>query len=202
MRDIFEDIFAKPAARPDGGGAAHHAAAAAARFYQRTAAPAKSERRGGFPVLLDGRPVRTPARQPLAAPARALARRSPPNGRRSARSSIRRRCRSRGSPTRSSTASRAAPAPVAAEVEKYLGSDLSVLSRAPSPDGLVARQRQHWDPVLAWARDALGARFVLAEGVMYVAQPDEAIAAARAAIPAANDAREPGGSARSTSSPR
>ena len=26
-------------------------------------------------------------------------------------------------------------------------------------------QAKHWDPVLAWAHDALGARFILAEGV-------------------------------------
>jgi chaperone required for assembly of F1-ATPase len=42
---------------------------------------------------------------------------------------------------------------------------------------------QHWDPLVAWARDALGARFVLGEGVMFVAQPDEALAAAARAIP-------------------
>ena len=38
------------------------------------------------------------------------------------------------------------PAPVAAEIEKYLGTDL-LFYRAAEPDGLVARQRQHWDPV-------------------------------------------------------
>ena len=60
-----------------------------------------------------------------------------------------------------------APAPVAAEIEKYLGTDL-LFYRADEPDGLVARQAQHWDPVLEWARETLGARFVLAEGVMHV----------------------------------
>ena len=70
-----------------------------------------------------------------------------------------------------------APGPVADEVAKYLGSDL-LCYRAEAPDGLVERQTQHWDPVLAWAREALGARFVLAQGVMHVAQPAEAIAAA------------------------
>jgi len=75
-----------------------------------------------------------------------------------------------------------APAPVADEVAKYLGSDL-LCYRADTPAGLVARQAQHWDPILDWAREALGARFVLAEGVMFAAQPDHAIAAASAAIP-------------------
>ena len=52
------------------------------------------------------------------------------------------------------------------------------------PAGLVARQAQHWDPVMAWARDALGARFVLGEGIAFVAQPEPALAArARARYP-------------------
>jgi chaperone required for assembly of F1-ATPase len=56
--------------------------------------------------------------------------------------------------------------------------------RAEAPAGLVARQTQCWDPVLAWASQALGARFVLVQGVMHVTQPGEAVAAARARIPA------------------
>ncbi len=77
----------------------------------------------------------------------------------------------------------AKPCAVAAEIEQYLGSDL-LFYRAEAPEGLVARQAQHWDPVLAWAREKFGARFVLAQGVVHVAQPSEAIAAVRAAIPA------------------
>jgi chaperone required for assembly of F1-ATPase len=55
--------------------------------------------------------------------------------------------------------------------------------RAGSPAGLVARQAEHWDPLVAWARDALGARLVLGEGVMFVKQPNDALAAAARAIP-------------------
>ena len=54
---------------------------------------------------------------------------------------------------------------------------------APSPEGLVARQAAAWDPLVDWARDALGARFVLAEGLVHVAQPAQALAAARAPLP-------------------
>jgi chaperone required for assembly of F1-ATPase len=75
-----------------------------------------------------------------------------------------------------------APQPVAAEIAKYLASDL-LLYRASSPPGLVERQAQHWDPILDWARQALGADFKLGEGVVHVAQPEAALAAARAAIP-------------------
>jgi chaperone required for assembly of F1-ATPase len=71
---------------------------------------------------------------------------------------------------------------VAADAAKYLGSDL-LFYRAAEPARLVARQAQHWDPVLAWAREVLGSRFVLSEGVTFVHQPEEALAAARAALP-------------------
>jgi chaperone required for assembly of F1-ATPase len=74
------------------------------------------------------------------------------------------------------------PQPVAGEIAKYLSSDL-LFYRAASPAGLVERQHRHWDPVLAWAAQVLGARFALAEGVVHVAQPEHAIGAARAAIP-------------------
>jgi chaperone required for assembly of F1-ATPase len=72
---------------------------------------------------------------------------------------------------------------VAAEIEKYLASDL-VFYRAPAPADLRARQARHWDPILGWARDALGAQFKLGEGVVHVTQPDAALRAAIAAIPA------------------
>jgi chaperone required for assembly of F1-ATPase len=74
------------------------------------------------------------------------------------------------------------PDAVTDEIEQYLGSDL-LCYRADAPPGLVERQTKSWDPILAWARDELGAHFVRAEGVVFVAQPEAAIAAARAAIP-------------------
>jgi len=68
------------------------------------------------------------------------------------------------------------------DIAKYLQSDL-LFYRAGHPDGLVQRESEHWDPVLDWARDALGAHFILAEGITHVSQPDAAVSAARAALP-------------------
>ena len=52
---------------------------------------------------------------------------------------------------------------VAAEVAHYLGCDLACY-RAEAPEELVAAQAAAFDPVLAWAREALGARFVAVAG--------------------------------------
>ena len=75
------------------------------------------------------------------------------------------------------------PGPVAAEIEKYLASDL-ICYRATSPQALIDRQRQEWDPILDWAGQTLGARFAADAGVVHIAQPVAALAAAGAAIPA------------------
>jgi chaperone required for assembly of F1-ATPase len=71
---------------------------------------------------------------------------------------------------------------VAGDVAKYLGSDL-LFYRAGHPEALVAREAEHWDPILFWAADSLGAHFMLSQGIVHVRQPDNAIAAARAALP-------------------
>jgi chaperone required for assembly of F1-ATPase len=71
---------------------------------------------------------------------------------------------------------------VTEDVAKYFQSDL-LFYRAGHPEGLVAREAAHWDPLLFWAADALGAHFILSEGIVHVRQPEPAIAAARAALP-------------------
>jgi chaperone required for assembly of F1-ATPase len=68
------------------------------------------------------------------------------------------------------------PQAVLEDIMRFSSSDL-VCYRAEGPDALVARQAAAWDPVIDWARSALGARFFLAEGVMHVEQPREAIGA-------------------------
>jgi chaperone required for assembly of F1-ATPase len=64
---------------------------------------------------------------------------------------------------------------------EYAGTDL-LHYRAGEPEALVARQREAWDPILAWAERRYAVRFVLAEGVMHVAQPEATLQAIRTAI--------------------
>jgi chaperone required for assembly of F1-ATPase len=178
MRDILEDLFHHEPLDPTEAARRNMRPQLRKRFYER----AHVADGAPFSILLDGRPVKTPAAKPLAAPTHALG------------EAIAREWDAQGERidpavmplTRLSNSIidgvATMPQPVADEVAKFLGSDL-LCYRAGIPDGLVARQAQHWDPVLGWARDTLGACFVLSEGVMFVAQPDNAVAAARTAIP-------------------
>jgi chaperone required for assembly of F1-ATPase len=173
-------------------------------FFEKAAPenPMESARRGARPILrkrfyehastapegplyavrLDDKPVRTPAGRLLAAPTLALAQALAAEWEAQrdvidpAKMPLTRLANSiiDGVSERS--------APVAEEVARYLASDL-ICYRAGSPRGLVERQARHWDPIVEWARDGLGARLLLAEGVMHPTQPEAALAAAGAAIP-------------------
>jgi chaperone required for assembly of F1-ATPase len=148
------------------------------RFYE---AAAVGEIGGRFAVLLDGRPAKTPARRVLAAAERRIAER------------LAAEWAAQGETIDPATMPMTRlvvaaidsvepdPAPARAEVVKYAGSDL-VCYRAGEPEGFVVKQAEAWDPVLAWAREALGVRFVLSEGVMFVAQPPASLAAVERAV--------------------
>ena len=181
MRDVFEEIFALQGLEPvdPTESARRSMRTLKRRFYD---AVAVRDDPAGFAVVLDGRPIRTPGRRTLAAPCRPLA------------AAIADEWRAQadyidpaGMPmTRLANTVidgvAAAQDEVAGEIAKYLGSDL-VCYRAATPEGLVARQALHWDPILAWAKAAFGAGFATVCGIVHVPQPDAAIARAAAAIP-------------------
>lgn len=75
---------------------------------------------------------------------------------------------------------------VAADIVKYAGSDL-ICYRASEPQSLVAAEGACWNPIIEWAQQTFGARFVLAEGVMFAPQPESATAAIGRAVEAARD---------------
>src|SRR4029077_8269757 len=64
----------------------------------------------------------------------------------------------------------------------FAGSDL-LCYRADAPEGLIAKQNEHWDSVLTWAKQELGAPFRLAQGVGHVAQPQASLDAIKERLP-------------------
>ena len=176
MRDLFETI---PPDDPIAAARRGTRPALRRRLYGHAAV-----REGDAPycVILDEKPARTPARRVLATPAHTLAQAI------AAEWEAQREVIDPATMPLTRLANAIidgvaeAPRPVAAEIEKYLASDL-LFYRAGGPQQLRERQAQHWDPILAWVRDTLGAQFTLGEGVVHVSQAPAALAAARGAIP-------------------
>jgi len=134
----------------------------------------------GHGIALDGRPVRTPAKATVAVPTRELAEAIAAEWR-----AVETTIDPAAMPlTRAANAAIDKVAPqfdaVAEMLADYGGSDL-LCYRAEGPETLCARQRRNWDPLLDWAADTYGARLRLAQGVMPVAQPPEALARLRSA---------------------
>lgn len=150
-----------------------------ARFYAEAEIVSADQ---GYVVQLDGVPVRTPARRLLAMPTRPLAQAVADEWQaQHATIDPQKMPLTRLANSIIDGVAKQSHA-VAEEVGKYLAYDL-LFYRAASPQGLRDRQQRHWDPILTWAAQALGARFNMAEGIVHVGQPESALQAVGAAIP-------------------
>ena len=153
------------------------------RFYS---AADVQERDGGYALVLDGRLARTPGRNPLASRSRALMER------------VAEEWRAQGETldffdmplTRLLNAALDGVAHTMAETRAatgaYAQTDL-LCYRAEEPEALAERQRQAFDPVLAWAAEKFGAQFSLGAGLIAVPQPPEALAGVRGALESVDD---------------
>lgn len=150
------------------------------RFYREAGF---ADEAGRFRLTLDGRPANTPARNPLALPNAALAEAIAAEW----QDQVEVIDPARMPLTRLANTAidgvEARREAVIEDLSAYAGTDL-LAYRAGDPDRLVAAQSAAWDPVLDWARETLGTRFLLAEGVMHVPQTEETVSALRGAIAA------------------
>jgi len=157
--------------------------ALAKRFY----ALAGVARQGaGFALILDGRSARTPAKNPLVLSTRTLA------------ELIAAEWTGQGETieptsmpaTRIANSAIDGVAPnmsaVREEIAGYAAADL-LCYRAADPEELAKAQASAFDPVLDWAQETMGARFLVSEGIRHVAQPQSALAAMGAALAAIED---------------
>ncbi|XUY28089.1 ATP12 family chaperone protein [Agrobacterium sp. rho-8.1] len=144
------------------------------RFYKDVTVGETEE--GGFTVLLDGKTMRTPAKSVLTVPTRALAQLLRDEW--DAQVEV-------VDPTIMPVSRHintaidgiaSDPQAVFEDILRFSSSDL-LCYRAGEPQALVERQSKQWDPIIDWAANTLGARFILVEGVMHQDQPREAIAA-------------------------
>ncbi len=179
MRELFDEVDGQSPLDPQEAARRGARAAQRKRFYS-SAAVGKAEG-GGFTVMLDGRPIRTPSGRIVAIPSCEIAEAVAAEW--EAQKEIIDPLTMPMTRFANSVVEAVIDRPDAAaeDIAKYFHSDL-LFYRAGHPDALVAREARHWDPVLFWAADELGAHFILAEGIMQVRQPDAAVAAARAAL--------------------
>jgi chaperone required for assembly of F1-ATPase len=128
----------------------------------------------GCQILLDRRPVRTPARLPLSLPSLALA------------DAVAEEWRSQGEEIdprampltglANAAIDRVVPDPAAFArgLAAYGESDL-LCYRAEGPEALIEREEQLWDPLLAWARHRFDIDFEITSGILHRPQPKRTI---------------------------
>ena len=155
------------------------------RFYKETAVDVGD---GGYRVLLDGKPMRTPAKAVLVTPTQALAEAIAAEwqeipDKAEINVSHLRLTRLAATALDRVTVQRER---VIEDTAKYAGSDM-LCYRAPAPSSLVERQQETWQPLLDWAAERYGVRFVVAEGTTFVAQPAEVLARLRDVVAAHGD---------------
>ena len=179
MRELFDEVAGQSPLDPQEAVRRGTRVPQRKRFY---AEAGITDADGGFAVILDGRPIRTPAGRPVIVPVQEIAQAV----------ALEWQAQKEIIDPLSMPLTRLANSvvegvidrvdAVADDLARYLDSDL-LFYRAGHPETLVARESAHWDPVLFWAADTLGAHFILAEGVVHVRQPETAVAAARGALP-------------------
>ena len=155
------------------------------RFYKEVTV---GEAAGGFQVLLDGRPVRTPAKAPMILPGRALA------------EGIAAEWEAQGEEIRPVTMPLAALTSttldltgkqrdaVVDQLAAYARTDL-LCYRVDNPAELAAREAELWQPLLDWAALRYDAALHVVVGIMPREQPEGACRALAAAVAAYDDWR-------------
>jgi chaperone required for assembly of F1-ATPase len=143
------------------------------RLYQAVTVAASPDAGPAFRILLDGKPVRTPAKEVLEVPTRTCAEAVAAEW-----AAQREHIDPATMPLTKLVCSavdgvRGREGEMREAIGKYLASDL-LCYRASGPVALVRRQAALWDPVLAWGRDVLGVPLIVTTGVMPVRQPQTA----------------------------
>ncbi|MDB5698447.1 MAG: ATPase [Alphaproteobacteria bacterium] len=129
---------------------------------------------GGCQILLDRRPVRTPARMPLSLPSLALADAIADEWRRQGEKIDPRTMPLTGLANAAIDRILPDPAAFARGLAAYGESDL-LCYRAEGPAPLIAREERLWDPLLAWARHRFDVDFETTSGILHRPQPKRTI---------------------------
>ena len=150
------------------------------RFWR---AASVEEQGAGYTILLDARPVKTPARALLRLPTCALAEAIAAEWDAQADTIDPRAMPLTGLANAAIDRVGPDPATFAGGLAQFGASDL-LYYRAERPRRLVELQAAAWDPLLDWARRRFDVDFVLGSGVMPVDQPEATVRALAPAVAA------------------
>ena len=141
------------------------------RFYKKAAARPAGDQ---FEILLDDRPVKTPARNALRLPTEGLARAVAEEWNAQGEEIDARSMVLTG--LANAAIDRIAPDPegFAAGLARYGENDL-LCYRADGPDRLVERQAELWDPILAWGRRRFDIDFEIVCGIIHRPQHESTL---------------------------
>jgi len=153
------------------------------RFYK-TAEIAPAE--GGWHVVLDARPIRTPARQPLVVPTEALGRAIADEWNAQAEEVKPASMPLTGLANAAIDRVGTERAAFIDSLSAYADGD-ALAYRAEYPDDLIQRQTERWNPILDWAERHYGIEFELVQGIMHRPQSPETVARLRTAVEALDD---------------
>ncbi len=179
MKELFDEVAGQSRLDPQESARQSSAPPKRKRFYKDVGV---AEGDGGFTLTLDGKPIRTPSQTIVVVPARVLADAIAAewNAQQEFIDPLSMPLTRLANSIVQGVAGREQV--VGEDIAKYFGSDL-LFYRAEFPDELIAKQGEHWDPVLRWAAEDLGAHFILAQGIMPVSQPEQALAHVRKQLP-------------------
>jgi chaperone required for assembly of F1-ATPase len=135
----------------------------------------------GFGVLLDDRPLRTPAKAPLEVPSRALAAAIAEEWQAQGESIAPEKLPFTRAVNTAIDRVSPDPDPVVDAIAEYGETDL-LCYRSDGPFALQKRQAEAWDPWLDWSARTLSAPLIAVTGIMHHAQPTASLGALRAGI--------------------
>lgn len=139
------------------------------RFYADAAAEASEK---GWQVMLDGRPIKTPALRAFLIPSRQLAEAIAEEWRKQEAEIDHSSMPLTKLANTALDAGEANADAIAQDILSFASRDL-LCYRAEGPESLIERQRLYWDPVLEWAKRHYGVRLAATHGIMPVDQPPD-----------------------------
>jgi chaperone required for assembly of F1-ATPase len=141
------------------------------RFYKNVDTEPEGD---GIAVLLDGKPIRTPAKAKLSVSSQKLAEAIAEEWRAQEERIDPETMRLTKLANSAIDEVRGREGVILDDLIAFAGSDL-LCYRAEGPEALIGKQNEHWNPVLDWAKRDLSAPLKRSQGIVHITQPQSSL---------------------------